>query len=108
MEGTKDPKELTIDELKTLIAQKDKQIADVEAKSLKQISDLKKEVAKKKDVKANPSVTVDGKVYDLIVANPKIVTNSEAIEFTGDDLIANQELCEDLIMRKTGIFVLRA
>lgn len=94
-----DKTKLTNEELIAIIEKKEKD----EEQSLAQINKLKKEVASKKDLKATPSVDVDGITYDIKVAS--YISKEGAI--TAEQLIEDVELCKGLLEKGSHILVKR-
>ena len=90
-------KELSIDELKAVIAQKDKN----EEQSLKIIQDLQKEVESKKDLKATPRVEIEGVTYVVTVASFTTKTG----KVTAEELILDVEKCRELVAKGSHILM---
>lgn len=108
MENTPvDYSKMTQEELIAAMKAKDTESAAKDAQALEVIKNLKNEVLKKKDAVAKPTVEVAGKIYQIIVAEPKIVVNGASIAYTAENLAQDQELCEDLIERGSDIFQLK-
>ena len=94
-----DKTKMSNEELLAIIAKKEQD----EEQSLAQIAKLKKEVASKKDLKAMPSVDIDGVTYDIKVTS--FITKEGDV--TAEQLIENKELCQKLIESGSHILIKR-
>lgn len=82
--------------------------SDLETNSLAQIEALKKEVLAKKDFQGNPSVVVDDEEYEIIVQKSLVKRQGIKIELTAQEIADDEDLCRELVAKRSGIIVKKA
>jgi seryl-tRNA synthetase len=126
--GNTDLKELEANSLKTVNALKQENVtlqnekkglldenanlkksySELETNSLAQIEALKKEVLAKKDFQGNPSVVVDDEEYEIIVQKSLVKRQGIKIELTAQEIADDEDLCRELVAKRSGIIVKKA
>ncbi len=82
--------------------------SELETNSLAQIEALKKEVLAKKDFKGNPSVLIDDEEYEIIVQKSLVKRQGIKIELTAQEIADDEDLCRELVAKRSGIIVKKA